>query len=224
MKKVTILAFDKENEWDHKLTLLLSEEEYRLLVGKSKDQILELFYEFNTDIDFFVIAVPYPDYDTSQIVKTVRSYSDVPILILSENMEEEIQMMYYNLGVDAYMPYYYSAELLMTKIAVIKKRMRGMNDVIEEGILEINPFRKQIKVEGKDVQITAKEFELLYYLVCNKMNIQTRDQILTAVWGINYMGNDRVVDSLIKKLRNKIGKASSYIKTVYAMGYYFEVS
>lgn len=224
MKKLTILSIDKENEWTNKLSSHLPEEEYRLLIGKNKDHILELFYEYNTDIDFFIIAVKYPDYDTSQIVKTVRSYSDVPIFILSENMEEETQIMYYNLGADDFLSYYYSVELLMTKIAVIKKRMRGMNDVIEEGILEINPFRKQIKVEGKDVQITAKEFELLYYLVCNKMVIQTRDQILTAVWGINYMGNDRVVDSLIKKLRNKIGKAASYIKTVYAMGYYFEVS
>lgn len=224
MKKVTLLIASEDNNWIARLKDSLLEKEYNIMWIYRNAEILDKFYDYNTDIDYIVIGQRYPDYDMNQIITTIRSISDVPILIMAENMDEDIQISFYKAGVEAYLPYTFSAKLLDMKIQIINKYWFGKNDVLEEGILEINPFRKKVKVDGKEVNITVKEFELLYYLIMNKRVIQTRDQILTAVWGINYMGNDRVVDSLVKKLRNKLGKASAYIKTVYAMGYYFEAS
>ena len=113
--------------------------------------------------------------------------------------------------------------LLKMKIEAVLKMVYGLDNSIQEGILELDLEKKTLKVEEEYIDITIKEFDLLYYFMRNKHAIQSRDQIITAVWGINYEGSDRVVDSLVKKLRLKLKKASNYIHTAYGMGYYFEL-
>ncbi len=221
MKKTRLFIINKDLAWN-KIMNDYFKERYDLLQENDRERVIDKFFEYNTEIDYIIIGDRYPDYKTRQIIQGIRGYSKVPIFLMAENMDEETQALMYKAGADDYTSYYLSPHILEFKIEAYNKRFLRRNDLIEEGILELNPFRKKIKVNGKEVAITAKEFELLYYLVVNKKVIQTRDQILSAVWGINYMGNDRVVDSLVKKLRNKMGEASSYIKTVYAMGYYFE--
>ena len=109
------------------------------------------------------------------------------------------------------------------KIEAIIKRVYGTDNFIKEGILELDLDKRTLKVDNEYIDITIKEFELLSFFMRNKHAIQSRDQIITSVWGINYEGSDRVVDSLVKKLRLKLKGASDYIHTAYGMGYYFEL-
>ena len=140
-----------------------------------------------------------------------------------ENEEPELQIMAYRMGADECVSGEISFPLLKMKIEAIIKRVYGTDNFIKEGILELDLDKRTLKVDNEYIDITIKEFELLSFFMRNKHAIQSRDQIITAVWGINYEGSDRVVDSLVKKLRLKLKGASDYIHTAYGMGYYFEL-
>ena len=157
------------------------------------------------------------------ILEEIRAFCDVPVIVLMEKEEPELQIMAYRMGADECVSGDITLPLLKMKLEAIIKRVYGTDNSIQEGILELDLDKRTLKVDDEYVDITIKEFELLAFFMRNKHTIQSRDQIITAVWGINYEGSDRVVDSLVKKLRLKLKGASDYIHTAYGMGYYFEL-
>lgn len=197
--------------------------EYRVICSSGGEEAIELYAEHNTSIDLILLDNSVREYHYGDILEEIRAFCEVPVIVLMENEDSERQIMVYRMGADECVFREIPFALLKMKIEAIRKRVYGRNHSMQEGILEMDLEKRVVKVDGESVDITMKEFDLLEFFMRNKHAIQSRDQIITAVWGINYEGSDRVVDSLVKKLRLKLKEASNYIHTAYGMGYYFEL-
>ena len=172
--------------------------------------------------DAIILDIMMPGKDGRDVCKFIRSRYDVPVIFLTALVSENDMVKGYEIGADEYLTKPYSTKLLLMKINALINRYRGLlvqdgRIVIDE--IEIEPARRQVSVSGKRIEISPKEYELLMYLVENKERILSRDKILDAVWGRNFAGYDRAVDTYIKKLRASLGDASYHIETVIKGGY-----
>ena len=172
--------------------------------------------------DAIILDIMMPGKDGREVCKFIRSRYDVPVIFLTALVSENDMVKGYEIGADEYLTKPYSTKLLLLKINALINRYRGLlvqdgRIVIDE--IEIEPARRQVSVSGKCIEISPKEYELLMYLVENKERILSRDKILDAVWGRNFAGYDRAVDTYIKKLRASLGDASYHIETVIKGGY-----
>lgn len=222
MRRNTIFLVEKNVDYIKEFCRFF-ENDYDILCSSDGEKALELYAENNTDIHLVVLDDTVCEKRRCDILEDIRGFCDVPVIMLMENGEPEPQIMAYRMGADECVSCDTPFPLLKMKIEAIIKRVYGTDNSIQEGILELDLDKKTLKVDGEYIDITIKEFELLSFFMRNKHAIQSRDQIITAVWGINYEGSDRVVDSLVKKLRLKLKGASDYIHTAYGMGYYFEL-
>ena len=175
-----------------------------------------------TRYDPIILDIMMPGKDGRDVCKFIRSRYDVPVIFLTALVSENDMVKGYEIGADEYLTKPYSTKLLLMKINALINRYRGLlvqdgRIVIDE--IEIEPARRQVSVSGKRIEISPKEYELLMYLVENKERILSRDKILDAVWGRNFAGYDRAVDTYIKKLRASLGDASYHIETVIKGGY-----
>ncbi len=198
-------------------------DEYTILCSANSDRTMDTYAEHNTDIKLILLSNNMQKKYTYDILTEIRSFCDVPIMVIMENNESEPQISLYRRGADECISRDISFSLLKMKMEAILKRVYGTDNSIQEGILELDLDKKTLKVDEEYIDVTIKEFDLLLFFMRNKHAIQSRDQIITAVWGLNYEGSDRVVDSLVKKLRLKLKTAADYIHTAYGMGYYFEL-
>lgn len=198
-------------------------DEYTILCSANSDRTMDTYAEHNTDIKLTLLSNNMQKKYTYDILTEIRSFCDVPIMVIMENNESEPQISLYRRGADECISRDISFSLLKMKMEAILKRVYGTDNSIQEGILELDLDKKTLKVDEEYIDVTIKEFDLLLFFMRNKHAIQSRDQIITAVWGLNYEGSDRVVDSLVKKLRLKLKTAADYIHTAYGMGYYFEL-
>ncbi|MCD8021358.1 MAG: response regulator transcription factor [Clostridiales bacterium] len=221
MRHNTILLIEKDVEYIKKFCRFF-ENDYTILCSSDGDRAMELYAASNTDIDIVILDNNVQDPNHSNLLEDIRSFSAVPIIVFMDNNEYEPQIMAYRMGADDCVLRDTPFLLLRLKMESILKMVYGTESSLKEGILELDLDKRTLKVDEEYVDITIKEFDLLSFFMRNKYSVQSRNQIITAVWGINYEGSDRAVDSLVKKLRLKLKSASDYIHTAYGMGYYFE--
>ena len=222
MRRNMIFLVEQDKEYVRNFRMFFGKE-YDILSASEEEEALEIYAENNTNIDIVIMGSTLRGQESCDILAEIKSFHDVPGIVLMDTKDPAPQIMAYRKGANDCVSKDDPLLLLKMKIEAVLKMVYGLDNSIQEGILELDLEKKTLKVEEEYIDITIKEFDLLYYFMRNKHAIQSRDQIITAVWGINYEGSDRVVDSLVKKLRLKLKKASNYIHTAYGMGYYFEL-
>ena len=222
MRRNMIFLVEQDKEYVRNFRMFFGKE-YDILSASEEEEALEIYAENNTNIDIVIMGSTLRGQDSCDILAEIKSFHDVPGIVLMDTKDPAPQIMAYRKGANDCVSKDDPLLLLKMKIEAVLIMVFGLDNSIQEGILELDLEKKTLKVEEEYIDITIKEFDLLYYFMRNKHAIQSRDQIITAVWGINYEGSDRVVYSLVKKLRLKLKKASNYIHTAYGMGYYFEL-
>lgn len=220
-----ILLVEDESRIREIIADYFKNEGFAVLEAEDGKQALEIIETHN--VDMLILDIMMPKLDGWSVCKRVRSTSDVPIIILTAREEEEDKLLGYELGADDYVTKPFSPKVLVAKVKTLIKRMETRTgeakDILNIQGLSINKLSRTVKLYEKPIELAHKEYELLLYLVENKGRVLSRDKILNSVWGYDYYGDLRTVDTHIKKLRGKLGDRSGYITTVIRSGYKFEV-
>ena len=180
----------------------------------------------NDEFDAVVLDIMMPKVDGFTVVREVRKFSQVPVIMLSARGEEYDKLFGFEMGVDDYITKPFSPKELVARIKAVLKRSGAMDE--KSGILkipgiEIDETGRKVLVDGKQITLTPKEFDILVYMVKNQNIVLSREKILSTIWGYEFFGDDRTVDTHIKMLRNSIGPYRNYIKTIWSIGYKLEV-
>lgn len=176
----------------------------------------------NNDFDVVIMDIMMPKMDGYQAVKEIRKFSNVPFIMLSARSEEYDKLTCFDIGVDDYVTKPFSPRELIARIKAVTKRNKGGQDIYKFDGLEIDINAHEVLVDGKNVYLTPKEYDLLMYLIENKNIVLSRENLLTNIWGYDFYGDDRTVDTHIKTLRNNLGKYRNFIVTIRKVGYKFE--
>ncbi len=224
MDKIKIMVVDDEARMRKLVKDFLSIKGYQVMEAGDGEEAVDLFFQ-QKDIALILLDVMMPKMDGWEVVKTIRKYSQVPIIMLTARGEESDELQGFNLGVDEYISKPFSPKILVARVEAILRRSNGGNqDVIEVGGIQIDKTAHQVSVDGKPVDLSYKEFELMTYFAENQGIALSREKILNNVWNYDYFGDARTIDTHVKKLRSKLGEKGEYIKTIWGMGYKFEVS
>lgn len=203
----------------------LENDGFEVIEAKDGMEAINKFREEEVDIILLDLMIPY--LDGFAVCKEIRETSDIPIIIITAKEEDEDKIKGFNLGADEYVTKPFSPKVLVARVNSLLKRVEGSigvkKEIIRIGIIEINKLSYEVKVNDEIIVLSPKEYELLTFLVRNKNKVMTREVILDNIWGYDYYGDLRTVDTHIKKLRNKLGDGSNYIKTIIRAGYMFEV-
>jgi len=203
----------------------LENDGFEVVEAKDGMEAINRFREEEVDIILLDLMIPY--LDGFAVCKEIRETSDIPIIIITAKEEDEDKIKGFNLGADEYVTKPFSPKVLVARVHSLLKRVEGSigvkKEIIRIGIIEINKLSYEVKVNDEIIVLSPKEYELLTFLVRNKNKVMTREVILDNIWGYDYYGDLRTVDTHIKKLRNKLGDGSNYIKTIIRAGYMFEV-
>ena len=224
MDKIKILVVDDEARMRKLVKDFLSIKGYQVLEAGDGEEAVDLFFQ-QKDIALILLDVMMPKMDGWEVVKTIRKYSQVPIIMLTARGEESDELQGFNLGVDEYISKPFSPKILVARVNAILRRANvlGGGDEIDAGGIVIDKAAHQVKIDGKEIELSFKEFELLAYFMENQGIALSREKILNNVWNYDYFGDARTIDTHVKKLRSKMGDKGEYIKTVWGMGYKFEV-
>ena len=188
------------------------------------EQALAIFEEMKEKINLILLDVMMPKLDGWSVLRQIRQTSTVPIIMLTARGEEQDELFGFELGVDEYISKPFSPKILVARVDSILKRTRPKsNKIIDYGGIEIDEDGRTVKADGKMVEMSLRDYELLKYLLDNTGIALSRDKILNNVWNYDYYGDSRTIDSHIKKIRHKLGKKGKYIKTMRGIGYKFEV-
>ena len=224
MDKIKILVVDDEARMRKLVKDFLSIKGYQVLEAGDGEEAVELFFQ-QKDIALILLDVMMPKMDGWEVVKTIRKYSQVPIIMLTARGEESDELQGFNLGVDEYISKPFSPKILVARVeAILRRSNGGSQDVIDVCGTHIDKTAHQVSVDGKPVDLSYKEFELMTYFAENQGIALSREKILNNVWNYDYFGDARTIDTHVKKLRSKLGEKGEYIKTIWGMGYKFEVS
>ena len=224
MDKIKILVVDDEARMRKLVKDFLSIKGYQVLEAGDGEEAVDLFFQ-QKDIALILLDVMMPKMDGWEVVKTIRKYSQVPIIMLTARGEESDELQGFNLGVDEYISKPFSPKILVARVeAILRRSNGGIQDVIDVGGIHIDKTAHQVSVDGKPVDLSYKEFELMTYFAENQGIALSREKILNNVWNYDYFGDARTIDTHVKKLRSKLGEKGEYIKTIWGMGYKFEVS
>lgn len=197
---------------------------YSVLEAEDGEKALEVFHENKNKIDLILLDVMMPKLDGWSVLRQIRQESKVPIIMLTARGEEQDELFGFELGVDEYISKPFSPKILVARVqAILKRTSTEENKASDYGGIEIDKNGRTVKADGKIVELSLREFELLLYLVENENIALSRDKILNNVWNYDYYGDSRTIDSHIKKIRHKLGKKGKYIKTMRGIGYKFEV-
>jgi DNA-binding response OmpR family regulator len=188
------------------------------------ERALDIFFE-QKDIALVILDVMMPKMDGWQVCREIRNFSKVPIIMLTAKSDERDELQGFELGVDEYITKPFSPKILVARVEAILRRSNLLlsDDVISAGGIELNKAAHQVKIDGQDVELSYKEFELLAYFMENQGLALSREKILNNVWNYDYFGDARTIDTHVKKLRNKLGAKGELIRTIWGMGYKFEV-
>ena len=224
MDKKKILVADDEERIVKLVSDFLKIGGYEVLPASDGAQALELFNK-NPDIALAIIDIMMPELDGWALTKEIRKTSDLPIIMLSARAEEVDLLTGFESGIDEYVTKPFSPAVLVKRVEALIKRSDGKvlaEDEVKKGLyIDSNAFVAY--VDGNALELTLKEFELLSYLFENSGRVLTRDQLLNAIWGYDYLGDSRTVDSHIARLRTKLGDyGAAHLKTIYGMGYKLE--
>ena len=219
-----ILIVDDESRMRKLIKDFLTVKGYNILEAEDGEKALQIFEENAEKINLILLDVMMPKLDGWSVLRQIRQVSQVPIIMLTARGEEQDELFGFELGVDEYISKPFSPKILVARVEAILKRTKGdRKEVKEYGGIEIDKEGRTITVDGKALELSLREYELLVYLVENENIALSRDKILNSVWNYDYYGDSRTIDSHIKKIRHKLGKKGKYIKTMRGVGYKFEV-
>ena len=224
MEKLKILVVDDESRMRKLVKDFLEREGHIIIEAADGMEAMDIFYE-NKDIALIILDVMMPRMDGWQVCREVRALSQVPIIMLTARGEERDELQGFLLGVDEYISKPFSPKILVARVNAILKRGRAAasEDLIDAGVIVIDKAAHLVKIDDVPIDLSVKEFELLTYFVENQKMALSREKILNNVWDYDYFGDARTIDTHVKKLRSKLGEKGNYIKTIWGMGYKFEV-
>ncbi len=224
MNNVTVLVVDDEARMRKLIKDFLVQKEFNVIEAEDGEKAIKVFEENEKDIGLILLDVMMPKLDGWSVLRQIRQTSNVPIIMLTARGEEQDELFGFELGVDEYISKPFSPKILVARVEAILKRTReNENDVKDYGGIVIDSDGRTVTVDGKNVEMSLREYELLKYLVDNEGIALSRDKILNNVWNYDYYGDSRTIDSHIKKIRHKLGKKGKYIETMRGVGYKFEV-
>ena len=225
MDALKILVVDDESRMRKLVKDFLTKKNFQVLEAGDGEEAMDIFYK-EKDIALLILDVMMPKMDGWQVCREIRELSDVPIIMLTAKSDERDELLGFDLGVDEYISKPFSPKILVARVEAILRRSNLLNDdsIITAGEITLNKSAHEVTVEGKPVELSFKEFELLNYFMDNQGLALSREKILNSVWNYDYFGDARTIDTHVKKLRSKLGKEGDYIKTIWGMGYKFEVS
>ena len=219
-----ILVVDDEIRMRKLIKDFLVAKGYSILEAEDGEKALEVFEENKNKINLVLLDVMMPKLDGWSVLRQIRQESKVPIIMLTARGEEQDELFGFELGVDEYISKPFSPKILVARVeAILKRTAPDSKEVKDYGGVEIDKEGRTVKVDGKLIELSLREYELLTYLVENKDIALSRDKILNNVWNYDYYGDSRTIDSHIKKIRHKLGKKGKYIETIRGIGYKFEV-
>ena len=224
MEKSKILVVDDESRMRKLVRDFLVKNNYEVVEAADGEEALDLFFEIN-DIDLVILDVMMPKMDGWQVCREIRAYSKAPIIMLTAKSDERDELLGFELGVDEYISKPFSQKILVARVEAILRRtgQAAGEMIVEAGGIRLDKQAHSVMVEGKPVDLSYKEFELLAYFMENRGIALSREKILNSVWNYDYFGDARTIDTHVKKLRNKLGEKGNYIRTIWGMGYKFEV-
>lgn len=224
MDKLKILVVDDESRMRKLVSDFLTKKNYEVLEASDGEMAVDTFFE-NKDIALIILDVMMPKMDGWQVCREIRQYSKVPIIMLTAKSDEKDELLGFELGVDEYISKPFSPKILVARVDAVLRRVSATEEeVIDIGGIVVDKAAHQVKVDGEAIDLSFKEFELLTYFITNKGVALSRERILNNVWNYDYFGDARTIDTHVKKLRSKMGEKGNYIKTIWGMGYKFEVT
>ena len=224
MNKLKILVVDDESRMRKLVKDFLVKQNYEVMEAGDGSEALDIFFA-NQDIVLIVLDVMMPKMDGWQVCREIRNYSKVPIIMLTARTDERDELQGFELGVDEYIAKPFSPKILVARVEAILRRTNQIaeKEVLEYGGITIDKAAHVVTIDGKSIDLSFKEFELLTYFIENKGIALSREKILNSVWNYDYFGDARTIDTHVKKLRSKLGEKGDLIKTVWGMGYKLEV-
>ncbi len=219
-----ILIVDDEARMRKLIKDFLMSKGHSVLEAKDGEEALQIFEENKPKIKLILLDVMMPKLDGWSVLRQIRQTSQIPIIMLTARGEEQDELFGFELGVDEYISKPFSPKILVARVeAILKRTKTDTKEVKDYSGIEIDKEGRSISVDGKVLELSLREYELLVYLVENKNIALSRDKILNNVWNYDYYGDSRTIDSHIKKIRHKLGKKGKYIKTIRGVGYKFEL-
>lgn len=224
MDKTKILVVDDESRMRKLVKDFLARQGYTVLEATDGMEAMDYFYA-DKDIALIILDVMMPKMDGWQVCREIRMHSKVPIIMLTARSEERDELQGFDLGVDEYISKPFSPKILVARVEAILRRTQGSGnaDEISAGGIVVDKAAHTVMSDGSPVDLSFKEFELLTYFMENQGIALSREKILNNVWNYDYFGDARTIDTHVKKLRSKLGDKGEYIKTIWGMGYKFEV-
>ena len=223
MEKLKILVVDDESRMRKLVRDFLVKQDFEVLEAGDGEKAVEIFYD-NKDIALIILDVMMPKMDGWEACREIRRYSQVPIIMLTAKSDEKDELMGFDLGVDEYISKPFSPKILVARVEAILRRTNAMGEERKEiGGIVLDQAAHEVTIDGKQIELSFKEFELLTYFIENQGIALSRERILNNVWNYDYFGDARTIDTHVKKLRSKLGEKGAYIKTIWGMGYKFDI-
>ena len=223
MDTLKILVVDDEARMRKLVKDFLTNKGFAVIEAGDGEEAVDVFFA-QKDIALVLLDVMMPKMDGWEVLRTIRKYSQVPVIMLTARSEERDELQGFSLGVDEYISKPFSPKILVARVeAILRRSNMTVADVTDVGGIRIDKAAHQVTIDGQPVDLSYKEFELLAYFVDNQGIALSREKILNNVWNYDYFGDARTIDTHVKKLRSKMGEKGNYIKTIWGMGYKFEV-
>ena len=224
MDKIKVLVVDDESRMRKLVNDFLSRKNYEVIEAGDGEEAIDKFYE-DKDIALIILDVMMPKMDGWEVCRQIRKNSKVPIIMLTAKGEENDELTGFDCGADEYISNPFSPHILTERVDALVRRVYQIDssEVVEIGGIEIDKAAHQVKIDGQEIELSYKEFELLSYFVENKGIALSREKILNNVWNYDYFGDARTIDTHVMKLRKKMGEKGDRIRTIWGMGYKFEV-
>lgn len=224
MDRLKILVVDDESRMRKLVKDFLTRSGYEVLEAADGEEAIDVFFTVK-DITLVILDVMMPKMDGWQVCKEIRAHAKTPIIMLTARGDERDELLGFELGVDEYIAKPFSPKILVARVEAILRRTNAKtgDEAVNIGGITINKTAHIVKVDEKEIELSFKEFELLAYFIENQGIALSREKILNNVWNYDYFGDARTIDTHVKKLRSKLGDKGDYIKTIWGMGYKFEV-
>ena len=223
MDKLKVLVVDDEERMRKLISDFLKIKGYETVEAGDGEEAIDVFFA-DKEIALIILDVMMPKMDGWEVLKTVREHSKVPVIMLTARTEETDELKGFEYGADEYISKPFSPKILVARVeAILRRSGVSQDEVVRIGGIEVDKSAHSVKIDGKEIELSFKEYELLLYFIENKGIALSREKILNNVWNYDYFGDARTIDTHVKKLRSKMGAKGDYIKTVWGMGYKFEV-
>ena len=224
MSNNCVLIVDDELRMRKLIKDFLKAKGFNILEAEDGEKALEVFEENKNKITLILLDVMMPKLDGWSVLRQIRQQSKVPIIMLTARGEEQDELFGFELGADEYISKPFSPKILVARVeAILKRSTKDTTQIKDYAGIELDKEGRTVKVDGKTIELSLREYELLIYLIENENIALSRDKILNNVWNYDYYGDSRTIDSHIKKIRHKLGKKGKYIKTIRGVGYKFEI-